>query len=139
MEFAQITRRDTGFQIAPMADMIFLLLIFFMLATILKSAQEVVKDLPVATYGQEIYGRPIQVIVNVKKEGDIVIRKTIYPLSALPGYLQSVCADTSKVAIYVRGDRKVEWDKIREIIKVCAGLGIRDVSFGVYEKGAVEK
>jgi len=133
MQFGKIIRRDVGFQIAPMADIIFQLLIFFMLVTVVKESAEYVQNLPRATEGKEILGRVGQVTINITEDGEIIVGRTIYQILSLQGYLESL-GEPSLLSVYIRGDKEVLWDKIREVIKACAEIGIADISFGVYQK-----
>lgn len=133
MKFSETPRRDIGLQVAPIADVVFLLLIFFMLVTTVKQSAEYVQDLPRATEGKEILGRAGEVTVNIAQAGEIIIGETIYQISTLQGYLESL-GEPSLLYVYLRGDKEAEWDRIRDVIKACAEIGIANISFGVYQK-----
>lgn len=134
MEFGEEEETSVGFQIMPMVDIIFLLLIFFMLVTVLKQSAEYVQDLPKATEGEQILGKSGQVSVNITEDGRIVVGHTIYEIPGFQAYLMNV-GEPSRLSVYIRGDRKVAWKEIMKTIKACAQIGIGDISFGVYQKG----
>lgn len=134
MEFGETPETSVGFQIAPMIDIVFLLLIFFMLATVVKQAQEYVQALPRATEGEQILGKAGRVTINITKDGKIIVGRTMYELPTLQTHLGNL-GETSRLSIYLRGDKEVAWKKVRDVIKACARIGIGDISFGVYQKG----
>jgi len=134
MKFDETQQRgDVGFQIAPLADIVFLLLIFFMLVTTVKQSAEYVQNLPRATEGKEILGKAGEVTVNITQDGEIIIGQTLYQISTLQGYLESL-GEPSLLNVYLRGDKEVVWDEINDVIKACAEIGIANISFGVYQK-----
>jgi len=126
-------KEEVGFQIAPLADIVFLLLIFFMLVTTVKQSAEHVQNLPRATEGKEILGKAGEVTINITQDGEIIIGQTIHQISTLQGYLENL-GEPSLLNVYLRGDKEVVWDEINDVIKACAEIGIANISFGVYQK-----
>lgn len=133
MDFGETPRRGIGLQVAPMADIIFQLLIFFMLVTVVKQSVEYVQNLPRATEGKDVLGKTGQVTINITENGEIIVGQTLHQIPTLQGYLQSL-GDPSLLSVYLRGDKEVGWDKVREVIKACAEIGIADIAFGVYKR-----
>ncbi|MDO9575234.1 MAG: biopolymer transporter ExbD [bacterium] len=133
MKFDETQQKDVEFQVAPLADIVFLLLIFFMLVTTVKQSAECVKNLPRATEGKEILGKAGEVTINITQDGEIIIGRTIHQISTLKGYLESL-VEPSLLNVYLRGDKEVVWGEINDVIKACAEIGIANISFGVYQK-----
>ena len=133
MNFGETPKRGIGLQVAPLADIIFQLLIFFMLVTVIKQSTEYVQNLPKATEGKDVLGKTGQVSVNITEKGEIIIGETVHQIPTLQGYLQSL-GEPSLLSVYLRGDKEVAWDKVREVIKACAEIGIADIAFGVFKK-----
>jgi biopolymer transport protein ExbD len=131
MKFQQPQREDIGFQISPMVDVIFQLLVFFLLASTLASYQEYVKNLPVSTECKELSEKQLEVIVNVTEDGKIILGRTQYTPESLKSHLLSF-GDPAKISIYIRGDKRVAWDEIRKVVKACAEVGISNMFFGTY-------
>lgn len=133
MKFDETQQKEVGFQIAPLADIVFLLLIFFMLVTTVKQSAEYVQNLPRATEGKEILGKAGEVTINITQDGEIIIGQTIHQMSTLQGYLENL-GEPSLLNVYLRGDKEVVWDEINDVIKACAKIGIANISFGVYQR-----
>ncbi|MEO0453544.1 MAG: biopolymer transporter ExbD [Verrucomicrobiota bacterium] len=126
---------EAGFQLAPMIDMTFLLLIFFMVTT--KITKEKVKidiNLPIASAAlspDDLSGRDV---INVDDAGIIYIGDNSTDLPTLKAYLKQRLIDYPPLRIYIRADAKTPASQIKKIMKACADAGAVEVIFGSYKK-----
>ena len=125
-------------QMAPMIDIIFQLIIFFMVVTQLNKL-EVPEDikLPVAEESADKSGNPNQIIVNVYKDGRIFITPEYYDLDGLFKLLGSE-EKKGMLKVYIRGDKMTQFADIMDVMKTCAEAGIWDVSFSTYQEPSPE-
>ena len=133
----KITRRpddEMGFQLAPMIDMTFLLLIFFMVTT--KISKEQIKEevkLPVASNAiipEDVSNRGI---ISIDAQGRYFIGQEIADKKRLAEYLKKRFENTPPLRLYIRADQKTSGKKIKEIMKMAADAGAVDVIFGSYQ------
>ena len=133
----KITRRpddEMGFQLAPMIDMTFLLLIFFMVTT--KISKEQIKEevkLPVASNAlipEDVSNRDI---ISIDAQGRYFIGQEIADNKRLAEYLKKRFENTPPLRLYIRADQKTSGKKIKEIMKMAADAGAVDVIFGSYQ------
>ena len=133
----KITRRpddEMGFQLAPMIDMTFLLLIFFMVTT--KISKEQIKEevkLPVASNAlipEDVSNRDI---ISIDAQGRYFIGQEIADKKRLAVYLKKRFENTPPLRLYIRADQKTSGKKIKEIMKMAADAGAVDVIFGSYQ------
>ena len=133
----KITRRpddEMGFQLAPMIDMTFLLLIFFMVTT--KISKEQIKEevkLPVASNAlipEDVSNRDI---ISIDAQGRYFIGQEIADKKRLAEYLKKRFENTPPLRLYIRADQKTSAKKIKEIMKMAADAGAVDVIFGSYQ------
>jgi biopolymer transport protein ExbD len=133
----KITRRpddEMGFQLAPMIDMTFLLLIFFMVTT--KISKEQIKEevkLPVASNSiipEDVSNRDI---ISIDAQGRYFIGQEIADKKRLAEYLKKRFENTPPLRLYIRADQKTSGKKIKEIMKMAADAGAVDVIFGSYQ------
>jgi biopolymer transport protein ExbD len=133
----KITRRpddEMGFQLAPMIDMTFLLLIFFMVTT--KISKEQLKEevkLPVASNAiipEDVSNRDI---ISIDAQGRYFIGQEIADKKRLAEYLKKRFENTPPLRLYIRADQKTSGKKIKEIMKMAADAGAVDVIFGSYQ------
>lgn len=125
---------DVGFQLAPMIDMTFLLLIFFMVTT--KISKEQIKQeikLPVASNAvipPEVSNRDI---ISIDGEGRYFIGQTPADKKTLAGYLKKRFENFPPLRLYIRADKNTPGKQIKEVMKMAAEAGAIDVIFGSYQ------
>jgi len=126
---------EAGFQLAPMIDMTFLLLIFFMVTTkITKEKKKLEIELPTASAAltpEDLSGRDI---INVDSEGRFYIGDREADLAELKAYLKQRLIDFPPLRIYVRADSDTPAREIKKVMKACADAGAVEVIFGSYKK-----
>lgn len=113
-----------------MIDVVFLLLIFF-IATMQfsQSEKEIDVSVPVAEEGADAHQTVGEIIINVRESGEVVVDKTVMTQPQLYAKLSRIAAVHKNQAIRIRGDGKVEYQSIVEVIDVCQKAGIPNISF----------
>ena len=126
---------EAGFQMAPMIDIIFQLIIFFMVCTQLQKLEVPVDiKLPVAEQSVDKTGNPNQIIVNVFQDGRIFVTPDWYnDLDSLFAFLKRE-SEKGNIKIYIRGDKRTKFADIMDVMRVCAEANIWDVSFSTYQE-----
>ncbi len=123
------------FNMTPMIDVVFLLIIFFLLSSHL-AQQETQWELrlPEATTGQDP-PEPVQrrVVVNVLPEGTaLVAGEPISPLRFQALLVQERRrANGGKVEVLFRTDRQVPYRVVEPLLVACARAGVWQVAFAV--------
>jgi biopolymer transport protein ExbD len=124
---------EIGFQIAPMIDITFILLIFFMVTTKLsKEKKNVEVKLPTASAAvlpKDVSGRDI---INLDGAGQIYVGDKASSLKELRTYLRQRLIEYPPLRLYVRADSQTPARKIKEIMQACADAGAVEVIFGAY-------
>jgi len=141
---------EPEFQIAPMIDMLLVLLIFFMSIT---TTDVMMKDrnviLPESTDAQKAKkGQDIgQTVVNVgvdreaNNKTSMSIEQVEYTQQALTSELSQRRADFVKLnpkvkyRVLVRADEGVEYRYLQEVMRSCAEAGINAITFSVIQVG----
>ena len=130
---------DPEFQIAPMIDILLVLLVFFMSISsteVLQANKEV--SLPVAKDGKDASkNNPGQVIINVtwvaiNNAGGIEVDGDKYtaPDLMIPK-LQRVITANPLARVLIRADKSVRYEYLRSIMKSVALAGVQNVTFSV--------
>ena len=129
------------FQIAPMIDILLVLLVFFMSISsteVLQSNKNV--KLAVAADGKTSKKNQGQVIVNItwtaiSNIGGVELNDVPYrdPASILP-ILQKAMQGNPMVRVLIRADQNVRYDFERAVLKVVGDAGITNVTFSVVDK-----
>lgn len=126
---------EVGFQLAPMIDMTFLLLIFFMVTT--KISKEQVKvdiNLPVASNAIMPADLSNRDIISIDGEGNYWIGQNPATEKELTEYLKQRFIDYPPLKIYVRADNQTPGRKIKEFMRIASEAGAIHVIFGTYQR-----
>jgi len=134
---------DPEFQIAPMIDILLVLLVFFMSISsteVLQSNKEI--HLPIAKEAKEAKDNPGQVIINVTYTpmndvtGVELDQKDYASPTDLVPLLQNKVAANPMVRVLIRADREVKYDFVRQVLQAVGQSGIGNVTFSVVDKEA---
>ncbi|MFP6904104.1 MAG: biopolymer transporter ExbD [Verrucomicrobiota bacterium] len=132
---------DPGFQLAPMIDIIFLLLAFFITTQIYAQwEQEVDISLPSAESGEHPKRLPGEVIVNVHANGAITVNGQTLGDSQLESMLQRLSQITRKgQPILIRADEQAAFKYVIKVLDYCRKSDIWNVSFATGEPAKDEE
>ena len=139
MKFKQInSEEEIGFQVASMIDIVFLLLIFFIVASQLQDLElEKQVSLPIADSAQTKKSDGVQeILINVLSNGTVKVSGSVLPMEKLAEELRKV-ADTSdkdEKKIFIRGDKNAHYGRIMRIMRSCAEAGLWNVSFASFQE-----
>ena len=125
--------------ITPLIDIVFLLIIFSMVVSQFTKMELEDIELPAAAKGQEPKeAPPSRIVVNVTREGRIVVSRRALSVASLRGLLsaESQRNGPENVSVIIRGDRNTPWRKVTEILGACAAGKIGRVKVAVTEPGA---
>jgi biopolymer transport protein ExbD len=137
-----LPEEDPEFQIAPMIDILLVLLVFFMSisSTEVLQTNEAVR-LPVAKDGKKPSDvKDGMVTVNVlwnslNNAGSIdVSGQTYYVAQDLAPVIQQAVQKNADARVLVRADKEVRYDYLRSILKAAAAGGISNITFSVVNR-----
>ena len=135
---------DPEFQIAPMIDILLVLLIFFMsIATdqVLQVNKDVV--LPVAKDGQDVEKiKRSELIVNITwsdigQSGAIIVDEKVIEPAALTSRIQT-SAKNDEFRVVIRADKNARYAYTKEVMRAVGAGGVGKITFSVVDKD-VEK
>ena len=128
------TSEEAKFAMAPMIDMVFLLLVFFMCASRLSQLQTVELEIPDADKAVVPRERPDRVVVNVTAVGDILVgTQGVADENELRDVIKQYKDSMPDIKVYVRADKESEHKHVRKIMAVMGELGIDDFIFGAFK------
>ena len=123
-----------GFQLAPMLDVVFLLLIFFVVTQkIILNEQDLKVKVPTAPKTTEEESRAIdEIIINAREEnGELIITidREVFTREKLLAMLKRMVAVNPNQPVRIRGDAEMRWQKVADVISTCSQAGVWNVSF----------
>jgi biopolymer transport protein ExbD len=131
--------RTLGLNMTPMIDVVFQLIIFFLVSSHLaRQEQRLVLPLPQAATGQEARDdNPAQLTVHVLADGTLHVAGR----QVLPAALETLLAQRHQVhgaalAVRIRADRHVPYRHLEPVLVACSRAGIWNVSYVVQRREA---
>ena len=118
------------FQIAPMVDILLFLLVFFILTwNFSRNEAELDVKVPAAQAGKENRRPAGEVILNVKKDGGIVMNRRPMSSEELLETLSRIAKLYPDQAVILRGDENVDYRFVVDVLDVCRAANIWNVAF----------
>ncbi|MFO0914276.1 MAG: biopolymer transporter ExbD [Pirellulales bacterium] len=130
-----------GFNMTPMIDVVFQLIIFFLVSSHMSRQDTDVRlPLPVARAGQS---QPVSegrlVVLHVQQDGSVAHSGQSVPLDRLSDFLrEEVNRAGGKVELRLRCHRDAAYRHVKPLLVSAAQSGIWNVDFAVYASGEVE-
>ena len=117
-------------QLAPMIDIVFLLLIFFIVTwQYTRSETELSVSVPTAEEGVQKDRSRGEIIINILADGSIKVEGGGVNLLQLRDKLTAVAKQFKNQPVRIRGDGNVNYQRIVEVIDTCQKSGIWNISF----------
>ena len=137
---SQFGSERTGIQLAPMIDVVFLLLIFFIvLWNYARFETEIDISVPAASAGENPERTIGEIVVNVKKEGDIIIEGIERTELETLEMFKSIVAAYPDQALILRGDKEASFDHIVKVLNLCKEANIWNISFATSQPESTNK
>jgi len=122
--------------IAPLIDVVFLLIIFFMVVSQFTQIEIEALELPPATQGERP-SDPLdkQIILNVHQDGRIRIASQDYSVDLFENLLRSKLQQFpgEDLSILIRADRQTPWRLVRPLMEACGRNAISQIRYAVTE------
>jgi biopolymer transport protein ExbD len=132
-------KEETKVQMAPMIDMVFLLIIFFMTASHLSTHKSMDLDIPVANKGKIPKDRPDRWVVNILADGKLFSGQDPVTVDQLKKLVAERVKAEPNMNVYLRADRTTPHKEIRSVMQAMAEAGVGNFIFGVFSPGAEGK
>jgi biopolymer transport protein ExbD len=125
-----------GFQMAPMIDVIFLLLCFFIASQIFSQWEtEIDIVLPTAESGSVPDRLPGEIIINILESGQVVVNRQALDGAGLQSLLQRIVRMFPGQPVLIRADRGTDYEHIIRVLDLCRRCDLWNISFAT---GAAE-
>ena len=119
---------ELALNLAPMIDVVFLLLIFFMVATTFsRQEKEMDLDLPAAESGEVAAQEKEEIVVNVANDGVLRIKGEIVDNERMRVIFARAAANDPETPVTIRGDRASELQFVTDVMDACRVSGLSNV------------
>lgn len=126
MEFEGRSKISKSLDLAPLIDVVFLLLVFFMLTSAFIVQESIDLNLPQAESAQTVEEAPV--IVSIQADGTIAVGSEPVNVDKLAGLLKQKIKDINEPRVTLRTDSKVEVQQMVTVMDKIREAGIRNIS-----------
>ena len=131
MQFLKESEEEAGIGLTPLIDVIFLLLIFFMVTTtIIKPSKRLDIQLPEAK-AASAKTKSIPVRIELKRSGELYLNGKRINLKTLETRLRELGKEGGKKTAIVRADRRLDYGRVVRILGICRASGYSDIGIAV--------
>ena len=124
------TQHHPGIQLAPLVDVLLLLLIFFLLTwNAARNENELDVKLPSASAAKENAAPAGPVVVNVKADGAVVVNRRNLTEPELADLLRNLVQLDPQQAVVLRGDETGAYKHVVNVLNICSQAGVANVAF----------
>ncbi|MHC4927069.1 MAG: ExbD/TolR family protein [Planctomycetota bacterium] len=135
--YRKVHKKDLDVNIAPLIDVILLLIIFFMTVSQITKTEAEPLNLPEAERAKDIEKEENKrVIITVRQNGGLSVLGQTQTLEQVRGLLKEEKArrDAADIRVLIRGDANAEWQSIEKIVALCRDEGLLRVRVAVTKK-----
>ncbi len=126
----QAEPRVIGFMIAPMVDILLVVLVFFIVTwNFALTENELDVRVPTAVKANEAQPYVGQVVINITAKGEIIVNRQQKSNQELLELLKNLSKLYPDQAVIVRGDQSVNYKHIVEVLDICRQADIWNVAF----------
>lgn len=130
MRFFKEPDEEVGISLTSLIDVIFLLLIFFMVTTtMIDPSRRLDIQLPEAK-AASAEAKSIPVTIEVGERGEISLNGEGTDLKTLESRLNAMSKEGKKTAI-VRADKRLDYGRVVGILGICRASGFHDIGIAV--------
>src|SRR3954449_3868294 len=110
-----------GIQLAPLVDVLLLLLIFFMMTwNAARNENELDVKVPKASEAKEKSAPIGDVVVNVKSDGNVVVNRRTLTGPELSDLLGKLVQLDANQAVVIRGDEAGAYKNVVDVLNICS-------------------
>ena len=122
---------DVPINLTSMMDVVFNLLIFFLVATtVVQEERETAVRLPNTTQAPATVAPPKQLIINIGEDGSLVVAGQTYDAAGLSRLLADVAKEQPARNVLIRADERSTFRHFATVVDLCHKVGIAEAKIG---------
>jgi biopolymer transport protein ExbD len=128
------THRDeeSSINLTPMIDIVFLLIIFFMVGTKFSELErKIALRLPEVSDNGALTDAPEGKVVNIYQDGRVTLNRKTVTLEELTNQLSAARSQYKDQGVQIRSDASANAQAIASVLTACRQAGVANFSFSV--------
>ncbi|MBK7877453.1 MAG: biopolymer transporter ExbD [Planctomycetes bacterium] len=125
---------EPEFSMAPLIDVVFQMLIFFLVATSWASREQSLDvELPEASTAVAKSAPADELVIDVQRDGTVALSGRVLARSELGGALVAAARANPRIPVTIRGDRFVHHEDVVAVMDACGQAGLSNLAIGTLE------
>ncbi len=135
LNISDYQKQRPAVQMAPLIDIVFLTLIFFMVLSIFNQLEsEISISVPKAKESKEIVRSPGEIIINILRDGTVIVNQKKLTYEDLEKMLQRISTLFPDQPVIIRADENTYHKYVVNVLDACASADIWNVSFATLKE-----
>ena len=131
MQFNRGAEEDVSLSLISLIDVIFLLLIFFMVTTtLIDPSKKIDLQLPEAKAASP-QNKSAPVTIELGLRGAMMLNGKAVKLNSLEGRLKALALEGNNKTAIVRADRRLDYGNVVNVLGICRASGFTDIGIAV--------
>jgi biopolymer transport protein ExbD len=134
MKVKMPARDDAAVDMAPMIDLVFLLLIFFMVASVVTELEKVEVEIPQSSHAKVPEDTKGRMMLSIDAENQVYVGTLPVTLDELKTMIDAELELNPELRILIRADKRVEYKTCKDIMIACGEVGATDLIYATFEE-----
>lgn len=134
MKLDLVDDSEVEIDMSAMIDMVFLLLIFFIVASVVTDIDKPLVNLPSAAAAKVAEDTTGRIQVSIDKTEQIYVGSRPVTLDEFKTRITSELEADPNIRIFLRTDADVPYHVTRKVMRACSELGALDLIFATFEE-----
>ncbi len=128
-------KQPPSLMLSPMIDMIFLLLVFFIVSTMYMSEVKTISlALPMAKYSETL--KKSNFTVSLKKDGTLYLEDAPIELAPLLDRVKEEAKSNTAFSVTIRADEEASYKRVIALIDALKGAGVTNLGLATDPEGS---
>lgn len=128
-------KQPPSLMLSPMIDMIFLLLVFFIVSTMYMSEVKTISlALPMAKYSETL--KKSNFTVSLKKDGTLYLEDAPIDLALLLDRVKAEAKSDTAFSVTIRADEEASYKRVIVLIDALKGAGVTNLGLATDPEGS---
>ena len=116
----------------PMIDIVFLLIIFFMVGTkFTELERKLGLKVPEVAHTGTLTAAPEKKVINIHHDGQVTLERELVSLQQLMQRLAAARSEYPELGVLIRGDAEGPFQNVANVLSTCQQAGIAEMSISV--------
>jgi len=141
----KVQRDDqTAINLTPMIDIVFLLIIFFMVSSHFTNKstsheRDIAISVPQVSDAGALTAPPRHRVINVFDDGQVAIDDDAVSMTELESKLADARSQYEQLGVVVRGDGACQYERVAEVIATCKKVRIKTLNIAVTSQDSINR